>query len=191
MLAEAARFQMLGGETDAAIRTGESALTPRGAARPRSARAEAMVTIGTAKGNSGDMSGVDDLEQALAIASGRAAWRAYNNLAAVVTHGLGDVPRAQTFLEQGLAIAEHIGDRAQIVWFRSQLVLSAYEVGTSTEPSTTLMPSSPRPRLDTPAASRRRPARTARASGSPGTTSPVRLRTPSERSQRRPRTSIR
>ncbi len=129
MLAEAARFQMLGGESDAAIRTGETALRLAEQLGLDQLRAEAMVTIGTAKGNSGDMSGVDDLERALEIASGRAAWRAYNNLAAIVTHGLGDVPRAQAFLQQGLAIAEHIGDRTQIVWFRSQLVLAAYEVG--------------------------------------------------------------
>ena len=129
MLAEAARFQMLGGESDAAIRTGETALRLAEQLGLDQLRAEAMVTIGTAKGNSGDMSGVDDLERALEIASGRAAWRAYNNLAAIVTHGLGDVPRAQAFLHQGLAIAEHIGDRMQIVRFRSQLVLSAYQVG--------------------------------------------------------------
>jgi class 3 adenylate cyclase/tetratricopeptide (TPR) repeat protein len=129
VLAEAARFQMLGGETDVAIRTGQSALVLAEQLGLDQLRVEAMVTIGTAKGNSGDMSGVDDLEQALEIASGRAAWRAYNNLAAMVTHGLGDVPRAQAFLQQGLAIAENIGDRAQIVWFRAQLVLAAYEVG--------------------------------------------------------------
>jgi class 3 adenylate cyclase/tetratricopeptide (TPR) repeat protein len=129
VLAEAARFLMLRGEKDEAIRTGESALALAEQLGLDQLRAEAMVTIGTAKGNWGDMSGLDDLERALEIASGRAAWRAYNNLAAVVTHGLGDVQRAQGFVQQGLAIAEHIGDRAQIVWFRSQLVLLTYELG--------------------------------------------------------------
>jgi tetratricopeptide (TPR) repeat protein len=132
VLAQVARFQMLADDWDDALRTGASALELAEQLELDELRVDVVVTIGMAKANAGDLTGIDDLEHAIALAAGRAfraAWRGYNNLAVAATHRLGDIPRAYRYSEEGLRVAERFGDRTQIVWFRGQFVYSMYELG--------------------------------------------------------------
>jgi tetratricopeptide (TPR) repeat protein len=132
VLAQICRFQMLGDHNEEALRTAAKALALAERLGLDELRINVLVTIGTAKANSGDVTGIDDLEHAVELTEGRvspAAWRAYNNLAVVVTHSLGDIRRSRELHEQGLGAAERYGDRVQILWFRGQFVYDAYWLG--------------------------------------------------------------
>jgi hypothetical protein len=119
-------------EDDDAIRVAESALAVADELGLDELRVDLLTTVGTAKGSRGDMTGVEDLERAIALTAGRltpTAWRANNNLSSVLTHRLGEVERSQRLLEDGLRIAERIGDAAQSIWFHGNLAIGTHHLG--------------------------------------------------------------
>ena len=84
-LSQAARFQMLGGQWNAAIESGREAERMATALGLDGIRADALATVGTARADLGDPRGDADLETAIELAEAANAplplFRALNNLA--------------------------------------------------------------------------------------------------------------
>ena len=83
-LSQAARFQMLGGEWSDAVESGEEAVRMATELGLDAIRADALATVGTARGDLGDSRGEDELETAIELAeqanAPQALFRALNNL---------------------------------------------------------------------------------------------------------------
>ncbi len=111
VLGQVARYRTLAGENDEALRTGDDALAMAATLGLAELEAHALDTIGLAKINLGDLTGLEDLERSIEIAiAARApeAARGYNNLAAV-TWGFGDIRRARSLFGEAVAVAEQLG----------------------------------------------------------------------------------
>ncbi len=115
VLGEAARQRLVVGDYGAAIKLGRETLALTERAGLDELRADNLVTIGTARGRSGDPGGIaeveDGLSHALATNSLATAMRAYNNLAILVVELHGDFRRGRTLIEGALELAERVGDR--------------------------------------------------------------------------------
>ena len=83
-LSQAARFQMLGGEWSEAVESGVEAVRMATELGLDAIRADALATVGTARGDLGDSRGEDELETAIELAeqanAPRPLFRALNNL---------------------------------------------------------------------------------------------------------------
>jgi predicted ATPase/class 3 adenylate cyclase len=115
VLGEAARQRLTAGDFKAAIKLGREALALAERAGLEEFRTHDLITIGTARGRSGDPGGIAEVEEGLsrAVATNSliAAARAYNNLAILVVELQGDLRRGRTLFEAALGVAERIGDR--------------------------------------------------------------------------------
>jgi class 3 adenylate cyclase/tetratricopeptide (TPR) repeat protein len=111
VLNHVSRLRMLGGEDDEAIRIGQAVLAMADELGLGEARIEALVNIGTARANTGDAEGLQDLERAIELAldaGSTSVARAYNNLA--VSHlVLGDVRRSRELMDEAISHAERLG----------------------------------------------------------------------------------
>jgi class 3 adenylate cyclase/tetratricopeptide (TPR) repeat protein len=111
VLSQVARYRMLAGADEDAIRIGAEALAMAEALGLDELQAHALNNIGTAKIARHDLSGLEDLERstevALAARSPEAA-RAYNNLGWVAL-SLGDLRRARTLVDEAVATGERLG----------------------------------------------------------------------------------
>jgi class 3 adenylate cyclase len=130
-LSQAARFQMLGGEWRDAIETGREAERMATELGLDAIRADALATVGTARGDLGDSRGDADLEMAIELAEAanapQALFRALNNLAWRYT-GI-DMRRALELTERQYDAARRYGHVRQTWWARTQLVDTAFEIG--------------------------------------------------------------
>jgi class 3 adenylate cyclase len=132
VLSQISRFQMLGDRNEEAIRIAADALELADTFSLDELRIHLLATVGTARCNLGDLEGMHDLERAIEFAAGRpssGAWRAYNNLAAVVDFAYSDHARTLELHEQGFRMAERFGDVPQMLWFRGQFVYDKYWLG--------------------------------------------------------------
>jgi tetratricopeptide (TPR) repeat protein len=111
VLSQSARYSVLAGDHDAALRVGQEALAVAEALGLAELHAHALTNVGSAKGLQGDADGLVDLERSAEIAltarSPEAA-RAMNNLAAVLM-GMGDVRRAVECFAEATRIADELG----------------------------------------------------------------------------------
>jgi class 3 adenylate cyclase/tetratricopeptide (TPR) repeat protein len=125
VLGAAARFRMLTQQDNQeAIALARQALSVAEALDLQDIRADALVTLGTARWNDGDAEGVADIEKGLRIALEHnalsAAQRAYNNLGTVAADQ-GD-PRRFQLLADAKAVATRLGARDQERFIDAQLI---------------------------------------------------------------------
>ena len=114
VLATSARMREIADQQAEGLRLGERALEMAGELGLDELRAHALTTVGMAKNDIDEGSGVEDMERGLAIAleiGSRVAASTLNNLA---VHSLigGDLPRADDLYAEGARVAERFGDAA-------------------------------------------------------------------------------
>jgi class 3 adenylate cyclase/tetratricopeptide (TPR) repeat protein len=130
-LSQAARFQMLGGRWAESIETGGEAERMADQLGLAAIRADALATVGTARGDLGDAHGDADLELAIELAEAAnaplALSRALNNLAWRYT-GI-DARRAHELMARNYEAQRRFGHVRQTWWALTQLVGTAFETG--------------------------------------------------------------
>jgi tetratricopeptide (TPR) repeat protein len=123
---------MMSGESGEAIRMGREALAMAEFLGLDELRAHALTTIGTARADSGDPAGVEDLELGLAIAIEatvpKAICRAQSNLS-VVLLSQGHLERALAVLEDAAAVAFRFGLVGDQRWIRGARAGCAFDRG--------------------------------------------------------------
>ncbi len=112
VIAEVARYEVLGDHLDTGLELGREALTLAEEVGFEDLRAHALNTIGVARGDSGDAGGFADIEESIAIASRRNfipdLLRGHNNLSALyILHG--DLERSRAAERTTLELAKHFG----------------------------------------------------------------------------------
>jgi class 3 adenylate cyclase/tetratricopeptide (TPR) repeat protein len=131
VLAVAARTRTIREENAEGMRLAHEALAMAETLGLDELRAHALTTIGAAKDNVGDNSGVEDLERALElalVASPSQAGTILNNLAVADFLSL-DLRGAMAHFEEGLRIAERLGDGVNSRWLRGQRARMAFMLG--------------------------------------------------------------
>jgi tetratricopeptide (TPR) repeat protein len=112
VLAQTARFTMLAGMYEEAIRLGQDALAMSDALAIDELRAQALITIGSARGLSGEVGGISDIERGIEIALAsnhqHAASRGYMNLASQTRDR--DSEKAAEFVSVAADISRSLGD---------------------------------------------------------------------------------
>jgi class 3 adenylate cyclase/tetratricopeptide (TPR) repeat protein len=125
VLATIARTRAIAGMPEEGLRLGTEALAMAEALGLDELRAHALATIGTAKNQLGDPTGVAELERALELAvdvnSPLAAGTIANNLA-VAAFLAGDFRREGELFVEALKLAERFGDGSGMRWIRGQLI---------------------------------------------------------------------
>jgi class 3 adenylate cyclase/tetratricopeptide (TPR) repeat protein len=129
-LANRARFHAIADEMEEASRLAEEALELAVALGLEELQAHALNTRGVARTVSGDLRGVEDLEQSMSTAPSHSfeRMRAMNNLAAIHI-GLGELDRGFTLVEQSLQEARRLGHAVGIGWAETQLLDRLYWQG--------------------------------------------------------------
>jgi class 3 adenylate cyclase/tetratricopeptide (TPR) repeat protein len=128
VVANLSRFLMLAGESAEAIRVGREALAMAEQLGLDGLRAHTLNNIGSARIRLGDLDGIDDLEESIAIAEVAdplEATRSYGNLASTLAER-GDIRRHAELNGKALAISERLGIADAIRWFRSAQLESWY-----------------------------------------------------------------
>jgi class 3 adenylate cyclase/tetratricopeptide (TPR) repeat protein len=128
VLGSLARFLMVSGRYEEAIRVGFEALQMAGDLGHEELRAHALDSIGVARAAIGDPGGLVDLEQSIAIAvelNSLEAVRGYVNLGTTLAE-LGELDRAFELYERGRRAAEGFGDRDRMRWFEAERLYELY-----------------------------------------------------------------
>ncbi len=131
VVGQMARYRMLAGRDEEAIRLGEETLAMARELGLADVEARALVNIGTARCNMGDPAGLAELERAVEVATAaRSAElaRAFNNLA-VSVWSLGDVRRALGHMEEAIAQGERLGAGPLLTFMRNVRMWLLYRVG--------------------------------------------------------------
>jgi class 3 adenylate cyclase/tetratricopeptide (TPR) repeat protein len=115
VVGQAARYRMLAGDTPSALLFGDEALAMTESLDLDELRADTLITIGAARGMSGDHGGgVEQIKQGLALAlagnSLTVAARAYHNLSATTFHF--DFRESADYLAEARRVARRIGGEA-------------------------------------------------------------------------------
>jgi class 3 adenylate cyclase/tetratricopeptide (TPR) repeat protein len=121
VISQVARYRMLAGAREEAIRIGEQAFAIAEELGLRELQAHALVNIGTARTNMFDASGIDDLQRAIEIASVTGSpdiARASNNLAASYWM-LGDLRRGLEIMGEAVGHGERVGARNLLFFSRN------------------------------------------------------------------------
>ncbi len=130
-LSQAARFQLLDGRKSESLETGLEAERMARDLGLDAIRADALATVGTARGTLGDSRGNVDLETAIELAEAAnaplALSRALNNLSWRCTGT--DMRRAHELMERNYETQRRFGDVRQTWWALTQLVRTAFETG--------------------------------------------------------------
>jgi class 3 adenylate cyclase/tetratricopeptide (TPR) repeat protein len=131
MLCNLARFRMLAGERDEAIRVGTEALRSAQELGLDDLQAEALDSIGVARFAGGDPGGVEDLERALSISRELGSPEIVRSLKFVAGTRvlLGELERSYALFAEGLQAAERFGDAYNIRWLRAIGVMEHYWSG--------------------------------------------------------------
>jgi predicted ATPase/class 3 adenylate cyclase len=126
-LANRARFHGIADEMDDASRLAEEALDLAVALDLQEVQAHALNTRGIARALSGDLEGIEDLEQSMTIAPRHSfeLMRAMNNLSAIYI-GLGDLDQGYDLVERSLGEARRLGHAVGIAWGETQLLDRLY-----------------------------------------------------------------
>ena len=123
---------MLAGDTEATIQLGGQALAMmEELGGDEEGRAFVLNNIGSARVRAGDVGGLDDLEESVAISEGINSAdiaRGYGNLASLVTD-LGQLGRRAELLEKGVAAAKRFGLADDRLWLGSELLWQPYWEG--------------------------------------------------------------
>jgi class 3 adenylate cyclase/tetratricopeptide (TPR) repeat protein len=128
VLSSLARFLMIEGENEEAIRVGLEAVKMADALSIAELRAHALDSIGLARARSGDERGFGDLEESIAIAVGinsLESVRGYANLGSALVEA-GELERAFELYEEGRTRARGFGDAERIRWFDAERLYEWY-----------------------------------------------------------------
>ena len=131
ILGNLSRYRMLAAENAEAIRVGLDALAMAEGLGLDEVYVHSLTNVGTARANSGDMGGVDDLRRSLEVglaSSPNETLRAYNNLADVLA-GVGELGEAAELWERGHELARKLGIATFDRWFRGLAPAMAYLTG--------------------------------------------------------------
>ena len=132
VIATLSRFKMLSDENEEAIRLGREALLIAQELGLDELCASALINIGSARANAGDLGGLADLERSVEIAravnSQDTLLRGYNNLASIYEQ-MGDVAKAAELSAEALRIGERLGNPPIVRTMRLALVDWAYWAG--------------------------------------------------------------
>ena len=112
VFSEVSRYHMLGDRFDDAIRIGRQAFEMASELGLDEVRAHALDNIGSARGNSGDVDGISELERSIEISNeigSPESLRGYNNLFASNV-SLGQLEQAAAAVRAGLPVAERFGN---------------------------------------------------------------------------------
>jgi predicted ATPase/class 3 adenylate cyclase len=131
VLANLARFAMLGDENERAVTLGRQALVLAENQNHEEMRAHLLNSIGVARAALGDPAGVEDIEKSRVIARGIGGpeyLRACGNLASVLTvHG--QLERAAELHREALKIAEEIGSEEPTRWLSTEIAFDHVHKG--------------------------------------------------------------
>jgi class 3 adenylate cyclase/tetratricopeptide (TPR) repeat protein len=126
------RFRMLAGDSDEAIRLGTEVLEMlEELGGDDSLRANVLNNIGVARISSGDLSGMKELEESVAIGDAMnspESVRAYGNLASVLTD-LAELARASEMVDKGRELAGRFAMWEPIRWLEGESLLPHYQQG--------------------------------------------------------------
>jgi class 3 adenylate cyclase/tetratricopeptide (TPR) repeat protein len=131
VVANVSRFATLAGEHEDGIRSGREALAMAEELRIDSLRSHALNNIGIARVATGDMDGIEDLEQSASIAleaNSIESVRAYGNLASVL-YDLGELERAWLMSAEALRLGERFGVADWLRWIRGDRCWDFYFQG--------------------------------------------------------------
>jgi class 3 adenylate cyclase/tetratricopeptide (TPR) repeat protein len=131
VLALTARFRMLGGASEGAIRIAREALALAEALGLDELRAHALTTIGSSSNRIDVRTGRAELEEALEIglaANSPVAATTLNNLA-VMEIWQGDFRRGDELYPRGQQLAERFGDRDGLRFMRANGIFAAFALG--------------------------------------------------------------
>ncbi len=131
ILSESSRFRMLASETEEAIEVGLQALAMAEQLGLAELYAESLINIGTARANSGDARGFDDLRRSVELglaANSPASLRAYNNLADVLFRA-GELREAVDLWGRGHDHARRMGNARFDRFFRGMAPALRYVEG--------------------------------------------------------------
>ena len=131
VLALSARFQMLAGQAEEAIRVAREALALAEALSLDELRAHALTTIGSSKNRIELSSGRPELDEGLEVARAAdspIAAVTLNNLA-VLAIWEGDFARAYEIYPEAIRIAERFGDKDAVRFMRGNAIFGSWVVG--------------------------------------------------------------
>jgi len=131
VLAFSGRIREIAGRQGEGRRNAEAALAMATELGLDELRAHALTTIGMAKSDAGDLSGVADMERALEIAlavDSPIAGTIVNNLAVYATFA-GDFPSTDGLYAEALRLAERYGDASTVRFVRGNLVWLDFMLG--------------------------------------------------------------
>jgi tetratricopeptide (TPR) repeat protein len=123
---------MVAGDNEDAIRLGAEVLAmTEELGGDDNLRSQALNNIGVARISSGDLAGMQELEESVAIAvavNSPESVRGYGNLASVLSD-LGELERTHEMTQKGYVLAERFAMREASRWLKSGLTWSAYQAG--------------------------------------------------------------
>jgi class 3 adenylate cyclase/tetratricopeptide (TPR) repeat protein len=131
VLSNVARFFMLAGRNDDAIRVGREALAMAVELGLDDIRAHALNNIGSARVHAGDANGMADLEQSIEIATAVAPFesmRGYGNLGSMGSEQ-GDLVLHAECTAKALELSERFGVADAIRWFRGEQIPAMFWSG--------------------------------------------------------------
>jgi class 3 adenylate cyclase/tetratricopeptide (TPR) repeat protein len=118
VLADLARYLMVGDDAEAAIRIGSEALAMADELGLDDLRAHTLNTIGIGRVMTGDLDGLRDLERGIEISRGLGSFqlaRGLNNLGSTLV-ALGDLEQAYELYAESSAVAQKIGWTGVLLW---------------------------------------------------------------------------
>jgi class 3 adenylate cyclase/tetratricopeptide (TPR) repeat protein len=131
VLATRASFHLAVDEAEQALGTAGEALEMALELELDELRAHTLSTLGFSRVMTGDLEGLRDLRQSVAVAAAAnspQAARGYNNLASV-TADLGDLPKAFGLYAESRRVAERFGDAIALRWLDVERMLEYYWCG--------------------------------------------------------------
>ena len=131
VVANASRFSTLAGDHETGIRSGREALAMAEELGTDELRSHALNNIGIARVGSGDKGGLEDLEEAVAIAvaaNSVESVRSYGNLASTLSD-LGELERAWAMQAEALRLGERFGVADWLSWIKAERCWQLYFQG--------------------------------------------------------------
>jgi tetratricopeptide (TPR) repeat protein len=128
VVANVSRFSTLAGDHETGIRAGREALAMADELEIDELRSHALNNIGIARVGSGDDGGLEDLEQAAAIAvaaNSIESVRSYGNLASTLAD-LGELERAWVMQDEALRLGERFGVADWLSWIKAERCWQLY-----------------------------------------------------------------
>jgi class 3 adenylate cyclase/tetratricopeptide (TPR) repeat protein len=129
VLASIARYRVIAGDLEEAIRVARDALALADQLDLAATQADALISLGTGRAGSDVAAGRADVERGVALAleanALAVAARGYNNLATISN----DVGESIKLLVQSLQLYERVGDRERARFTRAHLAASMWEYG--------------------------------------------------------------